>query len=85
LLARAGGVLPGAAAALPAKRHNPVLKTFAERLRQAGKPPKVLIVACMRKRLASIMDAMLKHNHALAFLMAETAASWWIAALLRFS
>jgi transposase len=29
-------------AALTAKRHNPVLKAFAERLKQAGKPPKVV-------------------------------------------
>jgi transposase len=48
-------------AALTAKRHNPVLKAFAERLKQAGKPPKVVIVACMRK-LLTIMNAMLKHN-----------------------
>jgi hypothetical protein len=38
-------------AAMTAKRYNPVLKAFAERLKQAGKPPKVVIVACMRKLL----------------------------------
>jgi transposase len=48
-------------AALSARRFNPVLKVFAERLKQAGKPPKVIIVACMRK-LLTIMNAMLKHN-----------------------
>ncbi|HHJ37897.1 MAG TPA: IS110 family transposase, partial [Methylothermaceae bacterium] len=32
-----------------------------ERLRQAGKPPKVVIVACMRK-LLTIMNAMIKNN-----------------------
>jgi transposase len=48
-------------AALTAKRHNPVLKAFAERLKQAGKPPKVVIVACMRK-LLTIVNVMLKHN-----------------------
>jgi transposase len=48
-------------AALTAKRHNPVVKAFAERLKQAGKPPKVVIVACIRK-LLTIMNAMLKHN-----------------------
>ncbi|MDR2129389.1 MAG: IS110 family transposase, partial [Burkholderiaceae bacterium] len=42
-------------------RHNPVVKAFAERLKQAGKAPKVIIVACMRK-LLTIMNAMLKHN-----------------------
>jgi transposase len=46
---------------LTVKCHNPVLKAFAERLKQAGKPPKVVIVACMRK-LLTIMNAMLKHN-----------------------
>jgi transposase len=35
-------------AAMTAQRYNPVLKAFAERLKQAGKPPKVVIVACMR-------------------------------------
>jgi transposase len=48
-------------AAMTAKRYNPVLKAFAERLKQAGKPPKVVIVACMRK-LLTIINAMLKHN-----------------------
>ena len=35
--------------ALVAIRHNPLLKSFAERLGQRGKPPKVIIVAVMRK------------------------------------
>lgn len=48
-------------ATLAAKRHNPVIKRFAERLKQAGKPPKVVIVACMRK-LLTILNAMMK-NH----------------------
>ena len=38
-------------AALTARGCNPAIKTFAERLAQAGKPPKVVIVACMRKLL----------------------------------
>ncbi len=42
-------------------RCNPVIHTFAERLKAAGKPAKVVIVACMRK-LLSIMNAMLKSN-----------------------
>jgi len=48
-------------AALSAMRCNKVIKDFAERLKQAGKPPKVIIVACMRK-LLTIMNAMLKNN-----------------------
>jgi transposase len=42
-------------AALVGKRHNPVLSAFARRL--AGKKPKVIIVACMRK-LIVILNAM---------------------------
>lgn len=48
-------------AALAAIRHNPVIKTFAERLAAKGKKPKVVIVACMRKLLV-ILHAMLKTN-----------------------
>lgn len=48
-------------AAVSAMRFNQVIRTFAMRLQQAGKPPKVVIVACMRK-LLSIMNAMLKNN-----------------------
>lgn len=40
---------------------NPAIKAFADRLKQAGKPAKVVIVACMRK-LLTIMNAMLKNN-----------------------
>jgi transposase len=47
--------------ALVAIRYNPMLKSFYERLREAGKPFKVAIVACMRKLLC-ILNAMLK-NH----------------------
>jgi transposase len=46
-------------AALSAMRCNPAIKSFADRLRKAGKPSKVIIVACMRK-LLTIMNAMLK-------------------------
>lgn len=38
-------------AALSAMRWNPRIKAFAERLTAAGKPPKVVIVACMHKLL----------------------------------
>lgn len=48
-------------AALSAIRCNDTLKAFAERLKKAGKPPKVVIVACMRK-LLTMMNAMLKNN-----------------------
>jgi len=48
-------------ATLSAIRCNPVIRAFAARLKQAGKPPKVVIVACMRK-LLTIMNAMLKNN-----------------------
>ena len=48
-------------AALTARGCNPAIKTFAERLAQAGKPPKVVIVTCMSK-LLTIMNAMLKNR-----------------------
>lgn len=44
-----------------AKRFNPTIRAFAERLKQAGKPFKVIMVACMRK-LLSVMNAMIKNN-----------------------
>lgn len=40
-------------------RYNPVVAKFAARLQAAGKPPKVVIVACMHKML-TIMNTMLK-------------------------
>lgn len=48
-------------AALVATRHNAVLRTFYRRLRDAGKPAKVALVAVMRK-LLTIVNAMLKHQ-----------------------
>lgn len=48
-------------AALVATRHNPVLARFYQRLRAAGKRPKVALVATMRK-LLTILNAMLKHQ-----------------------
>jgi transposase len=47
--------------ALVAARHNRVLKAFYQRLRQAGKAPKVALTACMRK-LLTMLNAMLKHR-----------------------
>jgi transposase len=38
-------------AALVASRRNPTIRAFYERLRTAGKPAKVALVACMRKLL----------------------------------
>ena len=46
-------------AAWVAKRHNPTIKRYAERLGAAGKPFKVIIAACMRKILI-ILNVMLK-------------------------
>lgn len=48
-------------AAVSAIRCNDTIKAFAERLKKAGKPPKVVIVACMRK-LLTIMNSILKTN-----------------------
>ena len=48
-------------ASLSAKRFNPVIRRFAERLEQAGKSFKVVITACMRKLLI-ILNHMLKTN-----------------------
>ena len=44
-------------ATLSATRHNPVITAFAKRL--AGKEPKVIITACMRKLLV-ILNAMVR-------------------------
>jgi transposase len=46
-------------AVLSGIRFNPVLKAFYARLRAAGKPPKVALVACMHKLLL-ILNAMLR-------------------------
>jgi transposase len=50
-------------ATVAAMRSNAVIQGFAQRLQQAGKPSKVVLVACMRK-LITIMNAVLKHNTA---------------------
>lgn len=47
-------------AALTASRHNPVIRSFYQRLCAAGKPKKVALTACMRKLLI-ILNAMLRH------------------------
>lgn len=48
-------------AALVASRRNAVIRAFYKRLRDAGKAPKVALVACMRK-LLTILNAMIKHK-----------------------
>ncbi|QNN25334.1 IS110 family transposase [Planctomycetales bacterium ZRK34] len=48
-------------AALSARRHNPVLRPFADRLAEQGKPKKVVLVAVMRK-LLTLLNAMLRDN-----------------------
>jgi len=45
--------------ALVASRRNPVIRAFYQRLRAAGKPAKVALVACMRK-LLTILNAILR-------------------------
>jgi transposase len=48
-------------AAVSAARHNAVLRMFYRRLRDAGKPAKVALVATMRK-LLTIVNTMVKHQ-----------------------
>ena len=48
-------------ATVAAMRCNPAIKPFAQRLKMAGKPAKVVIAACMRK-LLTIMNTMIKTN-----------------------
>jgi len=48
-------------ATLSAMRFNPTIKVFADRLKAAGKPFKVIAIACIRK-LLTILNVMLKNN-----------------------
>lgn len=48
-------------ATLVATRHNPVIRAFYQRLRAAGKAPKLALVAAMRKLLV-ILNAIVKHQ-----------------------
>ena len=48
-------------AALTARRSNPLIRAFAQRLEAAGKPFKVVLTACMRKLLV-ILNSMVRHN-----------------------
>lgn len=47
--------------ALVASRYNKTIKIFYQRLRAAGKPPKVALVACMRK-LLTILNAIVREQ-----------------------
>ena len=48
-------------AAFAAARFNDKIRAFAEKLRQAGKPHKLVITACMRK-LLTILNALVRNN-----------------------
>jgi transposase len=48
-------------ATIAAIKFNPVIKTFSDRLKAAGKASKVRIVACMRKFL-TLLNAMVRHG-----------------------
>ena len=48
-------------ATLTATNFNPIIRCFAQRLRAAGKPFKVVLIASMRK-LLTILNLMLKEN-----------------------
>ena len=48
-------------AAMCGRRWNPVLKVFYERLKAAGKPTKVALIACARK-LLTILNAMMRNQ-----------------------
>jgi transposase len=58
--------------ALVGVRYNPVLKGFYQRLRAAGKPAKVALVACMRK-LLTILNSMIRHRQPWSPKLLETA------------
>ena len=48
-------------AAVTAAHHNPAIRPFYLRLRAAGKPAMVALMACMRK-LLTVLNAMVRHN-----------------------
>lgn len=48
-------------AALVASRHNPVLKAFRDRLRAAGKPKMVALIAVARK-LVVLANTLIGHD-----------------------
>lgn len=60
-------------AALVAARRNPVIRAFYLRLRAAGKPAKLALVACMRK-LLTILNTILKTKRPWKLTTAPTSA-----------
>jgi transposase len=50
-------------AALGAGQHNPVMKTFRQRLAETGKPPKVILIAIMRKLVCALNAVINTINH----------------------
>jgi transposase len=52
-------------ATMVARRFNPVIRAFYERLQRAGKPRKVALVACMRKLLL-ILNALIRDQQSWA-------------------
>ena len=48
-------------AAVSASRHNPRLRVFYARLRNAGKPAKLALIAVTRK-LVVLLNAIVKHQ-----------------------
>lgn len=48
-------------ATLTARSYNPTIKAFAQRLKAAGKPFKVIMTACMRK-LLTMLNSMIRSN-----------------------
>jgi transposase len=48
-------------AAFNAKQFNPIIRAFADRLKRAGKRPKVILTACMRKLLV-ILNTMVRNQ-----------------------
>ncbi len=48
-------------ATLSARRSNPVIRAFSDRLKALGKKPKVILTACMRKLLV-ILNTMVKNK-----------------------
>jgi len=50
-------------AAISARRCNPAIRAFAQRLEAAGKPFKVVITACMRKLLTTLNTMLRTNSH----------------------
>ena len=48
-------------ATLTARKHNPIIRRFADRLQRAGKAAKLVLTACMRKLLV-ILNTMVRTN-----------------------